>query len=256
MMEQGVGSRRWKPWHIALTVFGAAVFLATAALGVDYWRRHHQPLVERVRLQIASCNSTAVADLLLSMQTIEARLDDVGIDSYHFSQPDHCHLLLDLPERQHLADTARTITAGGQFVVYGMGSLPHLAMDARFPYTSDGLCEAAPPCIVLTGDDLDRGSIGVGQDFLGQSEVTISARSVGSDRLAEYTSAHIGQSIAIVIDGRVLTDPTIQEAIDSGSFVLNNIGGADDAKRMASMLRHPPLPATLSFVSIAPLAGR
>src|SRR5690242_17042033 len=101
MMGQGVGSRRWKPWQLALTVFAAAVFLAIVARGVYYWRQRHQPLVEQVHLQVASCNSTAVADILSSMQTIEARLDDMGIRSYRFSQPDRSHLLLDLPERQH-----------------------------------------------------------------------------------------------------------------------------------------------------------
>jgi preprotein translocase subunit SecD len=85
------------------------------------------------------------------------------------------------------------------------------------------MCGAPPPCILLTSQDIDRNAISAGTDAVGDPQVPFAATYPGSARLADYTTVHHGQSMAIVLDGRVLTDPFIETSITDGSGVINGI---------------------------------
>ena len=247
------GMRRWKRWQILLGIVTAVAILIAGDLAVIDWRERHETLAEQARLRLTACNPTSAAALDSSLRIIGARLEGMKVYSYHFSRPDPCTVLLDLPERPHLAFSVGELTSRGNLVLYGMGSLPQLREGARMVRSSNRPCEAPPPCVILTGDDLDRSATGVSKDPYGQPEVSFAATALGAARLADYTQAHLGQHLAIVLDGRVVTDPTIQSAL-FGSGIINNLS-EDEADRFASILRHLELPVTLTLVSLRPLAG-
>ena len=71
----------------------------------------------------------------------------------------------------------------------------------------------------------------------------------GSDQFYNYTRDHVGQPMAIVLDGRVLSAPTIQAAIrDQG--VINGQFTRDEADSLAIQMRYGALPVPLSVVDI------
>lgn len=71
----------------------------------------------------------------------------------------------------------------------------------------------------------------------------------GSDQFYEYTRTHIGQPMAIVLDGRVLSAPTINAAIhDSGT--ISGSFTQDEAESLAIQMRYGALPVPLRVVDI------
>ena len=65
-------------------------------------------------------------------------------------------------------------------------------------------------------------------------------------RFAEYTGSHIGQRLAIVLDGKVLSAPTVQSEIhDEGN--ITNMGGQQDATDLALNLKAGSLPASVKY---------
>jgi preprotein translocase subunit SecD len=126
-----------------------------------------------------------------------------------------------------------------------MDSLPQLAQGAPFTNTTTIRCDtphAPTPCVVVDGSELDLSQIGVTYDQLNQPQVSFGTKGSGTSRLSSYTSANINGHMAIVLDGKVVTDPTIQGAITGGSGVINNIGSIDEANAIAIKLKYGALP--------------
>jgi preprotein translocase subunit SecD len=65
-------------------------------------------------------------------------------------------------------------------------------------------------------------------------------------RFSAYTGSHIGQRLAIVLDGKVISAPTVQAQI-SDQGVITNMGGQQAATDLAMNLNAGSLPAGVKF---------
>ena len=100
---------------------------------------------------------------------------------------------------------------------------------------------------VMTGEVL-RNAI-ASQDQFAQWVINFELTGTGSDQFYEYTRTHIGQPMAIVLDGRVLSAPTINAAIrDSGT--ISGSFTQDEAESLAIQMRYGALPVPLRVVDI------
>jgi protein-export membrane protein SecD len=70
----------------------------------------------------------------------------------------------------------------------------------------------------------------------------------GASVFGPYTASHIGQPMAIVLDGVVLSAPTIQAQLDTGG-VITGAFTEEEAKTLALQLRSGALPIPLSVES-------
>jgi preprotein translocase subunit SecD len=79
--------------------------------------------------------------------------------------------------------------------------------------------------------------------------VTLDFNSAGNKTWADYTSAHVGQMAAFVLDTQVVSAPEIQGAITGQTQITGGAGGfsSDEAKDLAEVLKYGSLP--LSFDS-------
>jgi hypothetical protein len=93
---------------------------------------------------------------------------------------------------------------------------------------------------LVTSDDVDDAI--VKDDFDGRPALHVKLKPEAGTRLEAYTADHLGDRIAMVIDGEVLMAPTIQMKIGS-EFLISNVK-RDEAARLAERLRssgRPPL---------------
>lgn len=96
---------------------------------------------------------------------------------------------------------------------------------------------------VMTGDVLKEAL--ATQDSLGRWQISFLLSDAGSDQFYNYTSANIGQTMAIVLDGVVLSAPQIQAAIrDQG--VINGTFTQDEARSLAVQMQYGALPVPLT----------
>lgn len=104
---------------------------------------------------------------------------------------------------------------------------------------SDGACDGEGtkyllgPVIVdgtqVTSATAERDPSGLGWD------VNLTFNSAGSNAWTAYTSAHIGEQVAIVLDGRVLTMPTIESAM-TGAVRISGDFKQQQAESLADRL--------------------
>jgi preprotein translocase subunit SecD len=75
--------------------------------------------------------------------------------------------------------------------------------------------------------------------------VNLSLNSKGSDAWATFTAANVGKQVAVTLDGRVITAPTINSAITGGKTEISGHFNQASATELANQLKYGALP--LSF---------
>ena len=110
---------------------------------------------------------------------------------------------------------------------------------------------------VMTGAEL-KGAV-VSRDQAGQYVVEFTLTDSGAAIFAEFTSGHVGDPLAIVLDHRVLSAPTIQDAITQGTGVITGNFTAEEANSLAVQLRYGSLPIPLKVAeskTVGPTLGQ
>jgi len=113
------------------------------------------------------------------------------------------------------------------------------------PFAGESLVEGAPvpdwfPVIWDSGDAVRSASV-INQSAMPAIEIVLTDD--GAKALSQYTASHVGEPLALVLDGIVLTTPTIQTPI-SGDTLVVVLGGhsAIDPTALATILSSGPLP--------------
>lgn len=99
---------------------------------------------------------------------------------------------------------------------------------------------------VFTGSILDQ--VGVTQDSLGNYQVTFTLTNDGKTIFGDYTSAHVGDILGIVLDKKVVSAPSINSAITQGSGEITGSFTSEEANNLAVQLRYGSLPIPLKVV--------
>ena len=100
---------------------------------------------------------------------------------------------------------------------------------------------------MLQGDRLADATAGF-DSRTGQPVVNFRFDSTGAKRFAEITRAHVREPFAIVLDGRVLSAPVIQEPIAGGSGQISGSFTVKDTTSLAALLRAGSLPVPLHVI--------
>jgi preprotein translocase subunit SecD len=108
----------------------------------------------------------------------------------------------------------------------------------------------------VTGKSLEDAKTGF--DNLGRPVVTLEFDKEGARQFDEATATNVGRRIAIVLDGKVISAPVVQERISGGSAQISGSFTTDEAQRLAIMLRAGALPVPVEILenrSIGPTLG-
>jgi len=92
----------------------------------------------------------------------------------------------------------------------------------------------------------------------GQWVVDFTLNSVGAREFADVTTANVGKPFAIVLDGKIIEAPVIQDPITGGTGQITGNFTAQSATDLALLLRAGALPAPLNIVeeqSVGPELG-
>jgi protein-export membrane protein SecD len=112
-------------------------------------------------------------------------------------------------------------------------------------------CTGQPFETVMTGAGLRDAQARIGGQAQNQWVVAfqLNPGSPEAQAFASFTSANIGQPLAIVLDGEVLSAPTIQARIDDSGEITGAFT-QEDARTLSLQLRSGALPVSLSIESI------
>jgi preprotein translocase subunit SecD len=118
---------------------------------------------------------------------------------------------------------------------------------------------SGPPVFhtVMTGADL-KGAV-ASRNQASEYVVEFTLTDEGSQVFGDFTSSHIGQPLAIVLDHVVISAPTIQDAITGGTGVISGNFTSEEANGLAVQLRYGSLPIPLKVVeskTVGPTLGQ
>ncbi len=100
----------------------------------------------------------------------------------------------------------------------------------------------------LTGEDLRDAKEQMDQGK--KPVVALEFSDEGGDKFARLTEANIGRHIGIYLDGELLTNPVVNEAITGGRAVITGQRTLDEAKDLAILLRSGALPVKMSVMEV------
>lgn len=111
--------------------------------------------------------------------------------------------------------------------------------------------------IVVTGKDLKDAQASVGQNG-STATVDLEFNDAGAKLFADATAANVGKKISIVLDNKVISAPTVNEAIPSGKAQISGNFTAQEAQDLAVLLRSGALPVSFSIMekrTVGPTLG-
>ncbi|MDH5442377.1 MAG: protein translocase subunit SecD [Candidatus Nomurabacteria bacterium] len=108
----------------------------------------------------------------------------------------------------------------------------------------------------LTGQYLTGASVQFSQGvqsgaggLSGQPYIALQFDKDGGKLFADITGAHIGEALAIMLDGQVISAPTIQTTITGGEAIITGSFTIDEAKTLAGRLSQGALPVQIKLIS-------
>lgn len=104
----------------------------------------------------------------------------------------------------------------------------------------------------LTGRFLSSAALQFGSGAtagLSSPQVILNFNSEGSDLFAKITSEHVGEALAIFLDGQPISEPVIQEPITGGQATITGRFTAAEARDLVRNLNFGALPVPISLES-------
>lgn len=195
--------------------------------------------------------------LEIASEILDARLERLGL----FHQPaivdsDHINLYMTDQPTDNLLDVGflefvdfagiddavtfneQAIVTDIQIATYGESLQPDAITN---PLTGD------PFTTILTNEHI--AALDVQPSQFGDWSLALEFTDAGGAILGDFTQTHIGEPLAIVIDGVVVIAPTIQTRLDSSVVITSNYT-EQEAKNLAAQIQTGALPFAFEIVSI------
>ena len=181
-----------------------------------------------------------------SLEVIRHRVDQVGVSEPVISRVGDDRILVQMPGVENPAQLRTLLgsTAKMSFQMVAPGPGPGATL---LPLRDGSGDIAVYDDVALSGDRLDAAASGFEPDT-GQPMVTFDFDRQGGAAFAEITAANIGQRLAVVLDGEVLTAPVIQQAIPGGQGQITGDFTLEEAQTLAVLLTSGALPASLEVI--------
>lgn len=205
------------------------------------------------------------------VRTIRNRIDQFGVAEPDIRKQADYRIQIQLPG---MSDPQRAIQLVGQTAQLTF----HLVRDDVAPGSVPPPGTALFPQITETGSKtggvttsgtmlLDRDPLMTGEDITdarpvfeqNNANVTLAFNKRGADTFERITGENIKKRMAIVLDGKVYSAPTIQDRIAGGRASISGTRTLNEAQDLAIVLRAGSLPAPVSVLeerSVGPSLGQ
>ena len=200
------------------------------------------------------------------IKIIENRVNGLGVSEAVVQQAGSQRVLVEMPGQTDPEQALATIGETGELEFVDFSGLTYeeaaMLVDQKIitdhnPGSID-LTAVTQPVFhtVMTGISLKN--VGV-QTNNNQYSVGFELDSDGTQIFAEFTSIHIGDILAIVLDKQVISVPRIDGAITSGQGAISGNFTVEEANNLAVQLRYGSLPVPLKVVTsqtVGPTLGQ
>ncbi len=191
-----------------------------------------------------------------SIETIRRRVDELGTTEPNIQRQGHARILVQVPG---LGDPQRLKKLIGQtaalsFQLVDPSITPDRARESRVPPDSkiypsaegNGVEYVLKKRVIVSGEDLVDAQPSFDQRT-NEPVVTFRFNTRGARRFGRVTRDNVGRPFAIVLDGKVISAPVIQEPILGGTGQISGRFTVQEVNDLSIQLRSGALPATLTI---------
>lgn len=204
--------------------------------------------------------SVAAEKMQTATRIVENRVNGLGVTEALVQQAGEKRIVVELPGIDDPTVAISTIQETGLLEFVDMGNTP---LPAGTRIITDIATSETPDTdeqvwhTVMTGDVIEN--VQVSRDPSGQYVIQFELDSEGADIFSEYTTAHVGEFLGIVLDKTVISAPNVNEPITEGEGVISGAFTVESANNLAVQLRYGSLPIPLKVVetrTIGPTLGQ
>ena len=278
-------------WILILLVFGLALWLALPNSGlhfslgsrrIDWDVKVHEGLDLQGGLQVLleadlPADTPVSTDNLRAARTIvERRVNGLGVTEPLVQEQGQRRISVELPgiEKPEQAVALLKETGLLEFVDVGRqpvtaGTLIRTTGSTALPSNVEALAAESKAGkqvkqedviypTIMSGADLESANV-TRNSNTGEYVISFKLNEKGTQIFGDHTTKSTGAYLAIVLDGAVISSPTIREPITSGTGQISGQFTADSANQLALQLRYGALPVPLKVVNtrtIGPTLGQ
>jgi preprotein translocase subunit SecD len=219
-----------------------------------------------VRLTDSTVRSLQDSAIRQSLEIVRRRIDEVGTREPTIQRQGENRILVQVPGEKDPESIKHLLgqTAKLTFHLADMDTPLQQALAGNVPPGSEVLPSAersgGGQMVVRKRVEVSGESLVDAQPSYQQNQPVVSFRfdSAGARKFGAVTRDHVGELLAIVLDGKVISAPRIREPILGGSGVISGSFTTQSANELAVLLRAGALPAPLQVVeerSVGPDLG-
>ncbi len=183
-----------------------------------------------------------------ALEIVRRRIDEVGTNEPNILRRGNDRILVELPG---LDDPMRIKTLLGKTANLTFRFVSNNNEDSfgneKLDYEDEEGSEFVSKRIILSGDNLLDAQPRMDSET-NETVVTFNLDRVGAKRFGKATSTGIGRQLAIILDGKIISAPVIQDTIASGSGQITGGFTFQSATDLALLLRSGALPAPLNII--------
>jgi preprotein translocase subunit SecD len=212
-----------------------------------------------IRLSEEAADELRESAVTQSLEIVRRRIDEVGTREPTIQRQGEDRILVQVPGEKDPDSIKRLLgqTAKLTFHLVDLDTSVEQALSGNLPPGSMLLPSdegnqpgPAPQYVVRKKVEVSGESLVDAQPTYYQNQPVVSFRfdSVGGRKFGNVTREHVGELLAIVLDGKVISAPRIDEPILGGSGIIRGNFTVQEANELAILLRAGALPAPLEIV--------
>ncbi len=197
------------------------------------------------RLQVDALNS--------SIEAVRRRIDNSGVAEPSISKQGDSRISVEMPGLSDPAPLIDVLTQAGVLTfnlvdesANAANYEPGVPRNGRIALPDDSMGGQLVVVFeepIITGSDLQTASQAF--DEYNRPSINFQLRGQGAQRFGRATTENVGRRFAIVLDSQIVSAPTIQSPITTGSGRITGSFSVQEAENTAVILRSGALPAKL-----------
>ena len=185
------------------------------------------------------------AALKQSIEIVRRRIDDVGTKEPTILQRGEKRILVELPGLKDPDRIKKLLGKTAKLNFRLVSNNSEFGVDELISENDEKL--KISKRIVMSGENLIDAQPSI-QNQQNEPTVSFTLDRLGSQKFGRATTDNVGKRLAIVLDGKIISAPTINEPITSGKGVISGNFTFQEATDLALLLRSGALPTPLDIV--------
>lgn len=189
--------------------------------------------------------------VMQSLEIVRKRIDELGTKEPQIQQQGADRIVIQLPGVQDPSEIKALMGKTAKLTFHLVDENTNVIMARQGKISPDSMLmdgdETGPivlkRAVVVGGESLE--SAKMSYDEQGRPAVAFAFKSGGAKKFAKATRENVGRRLAIVLDGKVISAPSINTPITGGQGIITGNFTVSAANDLALLLRSGALPAPL-----------